>query len=146
LVRGAGLAGATVAVMAGAFQAVPRDEVPDASSTTRIVQQVGGSFGSAVLTVILANQLAGQRALTVAARSLAFDTAFWWAIGFSVLALLPALVLPTAVKQKPGVQAPSAQCREQARQQAAIVGDPEGVRPGVRQPQHRQNGWPAGSA
>ena len=32
LVRGVGLAGVTIAVMAGAFQKVPKDEVPDASS------------------------------------------------------------------------------------------------------------------
>jgi len=48
-IRGAGLAPVTIAVMAGAFQGVPREDVPDASSTTRIVQQVGGSFGAAVL-------------------------------------------------------------------------------------------------
>jgi hypothetical protein len=30
--------------------------VPDASSTTRIMQQVGGSFGTAVLAVILAGR------------------------------------------------------------------------------------------
>ncbi len=55
-VRGAGMSGAVVGVKAGAFQAVPRDEVAHASSTTRIVQQVGGSFGSAMLAMILANQ------------------------------------------------------------------------------------------
>ena len=93
-VRGAGLGSATIAVMAGAFHDLRADEVPDASSTTRIVQQVGGSFGTAVLAVIIAHQLLIHHALTAAARGHAFDTAFWWAIGFSLLALLPALLLP----------------------------------------------------
>ena len=90
VVRGAGLGSATIAVIAGAFASVPRDEVPDASSTTRIVQQVGGSFGAAALAVILAGQVAS---LGLAG---AFDVAFWWAIGFGVLAVLPALLLPGA--------------------------------------------------
>ena len=100
LVRGAGLAGTTIAVMAGAFQGIPRGEVPDASSTTRIVLQVGGSFGAAVLAFILAHQLLAHGAVTAVTRGLAFDTAFWWAIGFSVLALLPALLLPRGIATK----------------------------------------------
>lgn len=80
LVRGAGLAAATIAVMAGAFAGLPRSAVADASSTTRIVQQVGGAFGTAGLTVILA-------------RAGTFGVAFWWAIGVTLFALLPALLL-----------------------------------------------------
>jgi hypothetical protein len=61
----------------------------------RIVQQVGGSFGAAVLAVILASQLASHSILAAAFRVAAFDTSFWWAIGFTVLALAPAVLLPT---------------------------------------------------
>jgi hypothetical protein len=53
VVRGAGLTTANIALMAGAFTGLPRESVPDASSVTRIMQQVGGSFGTAVLAVIL---------------------------------------------------------------------------------------------
>jgi EmrB/QacA subfamily drug resistance transporter len=111
LVRGAGLAGATIAVMAGAFRGVQPNDVPDASTTTRIVQQVGGSFGAAVLAVILAHGLLTHGA-TVAARAAAFGTAFWWAIGVAVLALIPALFLPSTVKARSaraGTPVPSAQ-------------------------------------
>jgi EmrB/QacA subfamily drug resistance transporter len=104
-VRGAGLAPVTIAVMAGAFRDVPPDEIPDASSTTRIVQQVGGSFGAAVLAVILASALLSHPAVTAAARGLAFNTAFWWAIGLTALALLPALLLPATAAQKAGPKA-----------------------------------------
>jgi EmrB/QacA subfamily drug resistance transporter len=102
LVRGAGLAPVTIAVIAGAFQGLGPADLPDASSTTRIVQQVGGSFGSAVLALILASTLLSQHAVTAAARALAFNTAFWWAIGFTVLALLPAVLLPAAAHPEPG--------------------------------------------
>jgi EmrB/QacA subfamily drug resistance transporter len=107
LVRGAGLAGVTIAVMAGAFQGVPKAEVPDASSTTRIVLQVGGSLGAAVLAVILAHQFS-HGAATVAAHATAFDTAFWWSIGFSVVALLPALLLPNVSAKKAAAKAAQA--------------------------------------
>ncbi len=90
--------------MAGAFQGIAEDKVPDASSTTRIVQQVGGSFGAAALAVVLAHGFLEHGTATAAARGLAFNTAFWWATGFTLLALVPALVLPTTntPKTQPG--------------------------------------------
>ena len=94
IVRGAGLAGVTIAVMAGAFREVQPKEVPDASTITRIVQQIGGSFGTTVLAVILAQGLQAHD-VTAAARASAFGTAFSWAIGFTVVALLPASFLPS---------------------------------------------------
>ena len=90
---------ATIAVMAGAFRDVQPKQVPDASTITRIVQQVGGSFGASVLAMILAGGLATNNA-TPAARAAAFGTAFWWAIGFTVLALLPALLLPGRMRAR----------------------------------------------
>jgi MFS family permease len=94
-IRGAGLGGATLAVMAAAFQGLEGSEIPHASSATRIAQQVGGSFGAAVLAMILQRQSAARPA-TVTAQAVAFDHAFWWAVGFTVLAFLPALLLPRA--------------------------------------------------
>jgi hypothetical protein len=88
-VRGVGLTPVNIAVLAGAFQGVPSEDLTDGSSTTRIVQQIGGSFGTAVLVVILTRSL-----ITQGAPSQAFDVAFLWSIGFATLALLPALFLP----------------------------------------------------
>lgn len=89
-VRGAGLSGATIAVMAAAYQDVPRADIPHASGATRIEQQLGGSFGAAVLAVVLQRQLAGHGVVT------AYRQAFWWSLSFTVLGLLPALLLPRA--------------------------------------------------
>jgi EmrB/QacA subfamily drug resistance transporter len=91
-VRGAGLGAATIAVMAGAFQGVSRSDIPHASSATRIMQQVGGAFGAAVLAVILASQ---ERTAGLTA---AFGGTFWWCVGFTALALVPALLLPRNAK------------------------------------------------
>jgi EmrB/QacA subfamily drug resistance transporter len=88
-VRGLGLTPVNVAVMVGAFQGVSKEELPNASSTIRIIQQVGGSFGTAVLVVILTRAF-----LTHSLQSQAFNVAFWWSIGFVLLALVPTLLLP----------------------------------------------------
>jgi EmrB/QacA subfamily drug resistance transporter len=94
VVRGAGLGLATIAVMAGAFQGLSREQVPHASSATRIVQFVGGSFGAAVLVaVILDRQAAAHAAAGAAGLATAYAHTFWWCVGFTALALVPALFL-----------------------------------------------------
>jgi EmrB/QacA subfamily drug resistance transporter len=80
VVRGAGLTSANIGVMAGAFTGIPKASVPDATTGTRIMQQVGGSFGTAVLAMILVRQ--------------SYQATFWWSVGFTALALVPAVVLP----------------------------------------------------
>jgi EmrB/QacA subfamily drug resistance transporter len=95
VVRGGGLGGIMLAVMTAAFNGLGREQVPHASSATRIAQQVGGSFGAAVLAVILQRQLGRADAAT------AFQHSFWWAAGFTVVALIPALLLPTARRSTP---------------------------------------------
>jgi hypothetical protein len=66
---------------------VPRPSIPDSSTITRVLLQVGGSFGTAVLAVILVT--AGGTTAN------AFHVAFGWAVGLTALALIPALFMPT---------------------------------------------------
>jgi hypothetical protein len=89
LVRGVGLGVVTVPLMALGFRSLARDQVPDASIITRIAQQVGGSFGTAVLAVILTGAATSATALTSA-----FQQSFWWAIGFTGAGVLISLSLP----------------------------------------------------
>jgi EmrB/QacA subfamily drug resistance transporter len=99
VVRGAGLGLATIAVMAGAFQGLSREDVPHASSATRILQFVGGSFGSAVLVaLILDRQVTAHAAAGAAGLATAFGHTFWWCTGFTALALVPALLLAGRAK------------------------------------------------
>jgi EmrB/QacA subfamily drug resistance transporter len=94
VIRGAGLGTATIAVMAGAFQGLSAAEVPHASSVTRILQYLGGSFGAAVLVaVILGRQAAAHAAAGPAGLAIAFGHTFWWCLAFTALALVPALLL-----------------------------------------------------
>jgi EmrB/QacA subfamily drug resistance transporter len=88
LIRGFGIGTVLVPPMSVAYQDVPPSGIPHASMNTRITQQVGTSFGVAIVAVAL------QSLLTHGATT-AFHGAFWWAIGITVAALVPALALPT---------------------------------------------------
>jgi EmrB/QacA subfamily drug resistance transporter len=93
LVRGIGLGVVIIPVMTVAFVGLDRADVPHASILTRIAQQVGGSFGTALLAVILEGSL---RSLGDGATGTAhaFDRAFWWSIGFTVVAVGLGFLLP----------------------------------------------------
>jgi MFS family permease len=101
VVRGAGLGAATIAVMAGAYEGLRPDEVPDASSATRIMQQVGGAFGASVLAVILQRLATAHAAAGQAGLASAFGGAFWWCLGFTAVSLAPALLLSGRLRRRP---------------------------------------------
>jgi hypothetical protein len=85
-----------------AFIGLDKQEIAHSSVLTRTVQQIGGSFGTAVLAVVLSSAVAAQHGHLAAG----FDVAFWWATGFSVLAALLALWLPGSLRSRS--QAPAA--------------------------------------
>jgi EmrB/QacA subfamily drug resistance transporter len=92
VIRGAGLGAVTIPVMAVAFLGLDKQQIAHSSVLTRMLQQLGGSFGTAVLAVLLTS------AITAHQGDLArgFDEAFWWSAGFSALAVLLSLWLPSA--------------------------------------------------
>src|SRR5579875_1749414 len=91
-VRGSGLGAVTMPVMAAGYIGLDERQVPHASVLTRTAQQIGGSFGTAVLAVILQGAIAAHPA----ALEDAFRVAFWWSAGFSAAAVLLSLWLPGA--------------------------------------------------
>ncbi|ACL16232.1 DHA2 family efflux MFS transporter permease subunit [Methanosphaerula palustris] len=94
LIRGAGLGGLLIPIMASAYQGLSRDQVPHASSATRIFLTIGGAFGSAVLAILIEHQPSGLSVLDIHTVVSAYNGAFWWLIGFTVIAIIPALLLP----------------------------------------------------
>jgi EmrB/QacA subfamily drug resistance transporter len=101
VVRGFGLGAVLIPVMTVAFVGLERSEVPHASILTRVSQQVGGSFGVAVLAVLLEGALT-RVAPTLAGAATAFDQAFWWSIGFTALAVVVAFALPRRARSLVG--------------------------------------------
>jgi len=113
-VRGIGLGMTMMPSIAAAYQTLERAAVPRATSTINIIRTIGGSFGVAVLTVVLQRQivaeipgatgdLSGLRGGAAAAAeplAAAFGTTFWVALGLTALALIPAYFLP---RHPPGI-------------------------------------------
>jgi hypothetical protein len=94
LVRGAGLGGLLIPIMASAYIGLNKNQVPDASIATRILQTIGGAFGSAILATIVEHQLSSHSVFDIQIAASAYNVAFWWSIGFTVIAIIPALLLP----------------------------------------------------
>ena len=92
VIRGFGLGAVTMPVMVAGYLGLDKQQIPHASVLTRTAQQIGGSFGTAVLAVIVEGAIAAHPATLADA----FHVAFWWSAGFSAIAVLLSLWLPGA--------------------------------------------------
>jgi EmrB/QacA subfamily drug resistance transporter len=117
--RGIGLGGSMMPSMAGAYATLESQQVPRATPMLNVLQRVGGSLGAALLTVLLQNQIASNiggggsasgglagRPLTDAERvhvaapiADAFAHTYWWALGLTAAAFVPAVVLAVAERR-----------------------------------------------
>jgi EmrB/QacA subfamily drug resistance transporter len=88
LVWGMGVAAVAVPVSAAAYQGLPPTEIPNATSAITTIQTIGAAVGAAVLSAILQSRAAHHPGAP------AFADTFWWVLGFTALALIPALLLP----------------------------------------------------
>ncbi|MFI0371816.1 DHA2 family efflux MFS transporter permease subunit [Actinomadura sp. 1N219] len=117
-VMGLGMGMTMMPTMAAAIQTLGHDEVPRASTMLNIIQQVSASIGTAMISVLLANQLtskldsagfggAGGGEIGSSEKvppaimekiappmADAFQHTYWYAAGLLLLAFLPALLLP----------------------------------------------------
>jgi hypothetical protein len=78
-----------IPVMTAAYVDLPREQMPNASAITRIVQQLGGAFGTALIAVVL------SAATSAAAPAAGFQAAFWWATGITVASAAVGFLLPS---------------------------------------------------
>ncbi|HEU4658700.1 MAG TPA: DHA2 family efflux MFS transporter permease subunit [Capillimicrobium sp.] len=86
-VRGIALGFSMMPAMAAAYAALEPAEVPRATSALNVIQRVGGSIGTTILAVVLAGKLGTMEP------NAAFAHTFWWTVGITVVAVLPAAVL-----------------------------------------------------
>jgi len=82
---GVGFGAVLVPAQSGIFGGLPAASVPHATTAVRVFQQVGGSFGVAVLAVSLQRDAAAGSPLAGA-----FGHTFWWAAAAAALTLIPA--------------------------------------------------------
>ncbi len=92
--RGAGMGASFMPAMTAAFAALKRSEVSHATPQLNVLNRIGGSIGTTILAVILAN--AERSAHGASAAAGAFGTAFWWSAAIAALAIIPCVVLMRA--------------------------------------------------
>ncbi len=94
VLRGAAMGASFMPAMTAAFAALERSEISHATPQLNVLNRIGGSLGTTILAVVLAD--AERHAHTPAAAAQAFGTAFWWSVGLAALAIIPCVVLMRA--------------------------------------------------
>jgi EmrB/QacA subfamily drug resistance transporter len=135
---GLGMGAAMMPAMSAAYQTLQRQQIARATTSLNIIQRVGGSIGTAFLSVILTHQLASRlpgagdaglgaaQKLTPAQHDVvapriaeAFGHTFWFGAGAILLALIPALLLP---RRKPDLtSAENVDARAAAEEAEAVL-------------------------
>jgi EmrB/QacA subfamily drug resistance transporter len=96
--RGFGIGMSMMPAMTAAFAVLRPDQVNHATPQLNVLQRVGGSVGTAILSVVLSDHLtsaaahAGGRP-SADAMAGAFGSTYWWVLGVTAFALLPTLLL-----------------------------------------------------
>jgi len=96
-VMGLGMGGTMMPIMTSALKSLTNAEVARGSTLVNIVQQIGGSIGTAVLSVVLTNQLTSMPSRPVDPLEFmadGFGTTFTVAFVLILLALIPVAFLP----------------------------------------------------
>ena len=93
VVSGAGIGATLVPIMSAAMAGLAPAAIPRASTGIRIMQQLGGSFGSAVILIVVQHQFAAHAA-TATGLTAAFAATYWWVLAFAGVLLIPTLFLP----------------------------------------------------
>jgi EmrB/QacA subfamily drug resistance transporter len=110
---GLGMGATMMPAMSAAYQTLQREQLARATTAINIIQRVGGSIGTAMLSVVLTHQLSsrlpgaregglaaaqsvppGERERIAPSIAEAFGHTFWWAAAILALAVIPALLLP----------------------------------------------------
>jgi EmrB/QacA subfamily drug resistance transporter len=94
VLRGAGMGASFMPAMTAAFAALDRSEVSHATPQLNVLNRIGGSIGTTILAVVLADALRGAHSANAAAH--AYGTAFWWSVAMAGAALVPCVVLMRA--------------------------------------------------
>jgi predicted MFS family arabinose efflux permease len=151
VVRGLGIGACMMPVFAAAFRRLPRERVPQASTTLSAVMQVGGSFGAAVLVMALTRRIGSNLAahgLSASGGSMSglahlpaallakvaplladgFGYAFWYALVATAIGLVPAAVLVWRGDGGPAVA--GGETREEREDEVPDSAVPSGGMPG----------------
>jgi len=95
--RGFGIGLSMMPAMTAAYATLRPHQVKDATPQLNVLQRVGGSIGTAILTVVLQNGITADAPEAIAA---SFAHTYWWVVGIGVLALLPTVLLAVVERRR----------------------------------------------
>jgi EmrB/QacA subfamily drug resistance transporter len=120
VIRGFGFGLSAMPAMTAAFRSIDPAKISDATPLLNFLQRVGGSAGTAVIAVVLQARL--SRTASAAGQAHAFAATFLWALGLTVAAALPVILLARH-EPAPEPASPAAD-RRTPLQQKTIPDDP----------------------
>jgi EmrB/QacA subfamily drug resistance transporter len=97
--RGFGIGMSIMPAMTAAYSGLTPKQITHATPQLTTLQRVGGSMGTAILTVVLQQHLE-TAGTSQAAMANAFGTTFIWVMGITAAALLPTLLLARIERQR----------------------------------------------
>lgn len=98
-VRGIGIGGITIPMMTDAYTGMSKQEIAQVSIGTRLMQSIGGAFGSATIATVVSLSIQGK-APTIPLMTAAYHNGFFLALVLSLVLLIPALFLTNKKSQK----------------------------------------------
>jgi len=101
--RGFGIGMSMMPAMTAAYATLRPAQVNDAAPQLNVLQRVGGSIGTAILTVVLQNGISANTAPAIAA---SFAHTYWWVVAISAAALAPTILL-ALIERRRSVAEPS---------------------------------------
>jgi len=90
--RGAGQGAMMIPIMADAYTGLSKRQIPEATISTRMLQNIGGAFGTAILATVVQHHLSGS-VPSLTHISGAYNAAFVWSIVSTLVAAIPAWFL-----------------------------------------------------
>ncbi|MFT8318916.1 MAG: MDR family MFS transporter [Sporolactobacillus sp.] len=91
-VRGAAQGGMFIPIMTDVYIGLPKEQISQATISTRMLQNIGGAFGTAILATVVQHSLTGEIP-SLTNLSGAYNTAFVWSIVSIAVTALPAWFL-----------------------------------------------------
>lgn len=91
-IRGIAQGGLTIPIMSDAYTGVPANLVSEATTASRMLQNIGGAFGTALLATAIQSQL-NNTTMTLAHLNSAYQGAFMLTVVVTVIAAIPAWFL-----------------------------------------------------
>jgi EmrB/QacA subfamily drug resistance transporter len=92
VIRGFGIGMSAMPSMTAAYRVLRPTQINDATPQLNVLQRVGGSIGTAILTVVLQHQLT-HAGPSVSSQAAGYATTFWWVLAVTAVATLPTILL-----------------------------------------------------